>query len=81
MRGLYEAIAFDLSPSMTATVDFGIASNRHWEALYYPIREGEITLEQLDEVLGDGPAITELVNAAPSNPHAGIVFSTPYDEM
>lgn len=74
-RKLFEAIAFDVYPDSPAVLaDFFITDQQHYEALYYPIREGEITLEDLDRVLGDPKAITELVNKSPSNPHQGIVF-------
>jgi len=61
-----------------ALVDFGIDSEAHYEALYYPVRAGDITPEALDAALGDGPALTKLVDVE-SNPHKGIVFKTAYD--
>lgn len=65
----------DLFPDSTAVIaDFFITDQKHYEALYYPIRAGEISVEDLDRVLGDPKAITKLVNKAPSNPHKGIVF-------
>lgn len=66
---------FDLFPDSPAVIaDFFITDQQHYEALYYPIRAGDITVKDLDRVLGDPEAITKLVNAAPSNPHHGIVF-------
>ncbi len=74
---LIEAVALDVFPDSPAVlVDFEISDQAHYEALYYPIRAGEITAEDLDRVLGDAEAITRLVNAAPSNPHKGIVFGS-----
>ena len=71
----YMAIMMDLWPNSPAAIaDFFLTDQRHYEALYYPIRAGEITIEQLDQVLGDAAALTKLVNASPSNPHKGIVF-------
>lgn len=72
---LYEAVMLDVFPDSTAAIaDFWITDQQHYEALYYPIRAGEITLKDLDRVLGDPEAITKLVNKSPSNPHKGIVF-------
>jgi hypothetical protein len=80
---LYDAIMMDEWPSGMATlVDFGLVGDGaqdRYEALYYPIRAGEITLEQLDAALGDGPKLTTLVSGVKSNPHKGIVFTTPWD--
>ena len=78
---LHEAVMDDAWPSCGAVVDFDLRDQEHYEALYYPIREGEITLEELREIVGDGKKITEKVNACPSNPHKGIVFRTAYDAM
>ncbi|MBX9583975.1 MAG: hypothetical protein K2X87_27055 [Gemmataceae bacterium] len=78
-RSLVEAIMFDEWPSLAAQVDFGLKSQEHYEALYYPLRNEEITPTQLDGALCHGPKITELANAAPSNPHKGLVFVTDWD--
>jgi hypothetical protein len=70
----------DMPPSSNAArCDFGINSQQHYEALYYPIRSGEIDAESLDAVLGNGPAITKLVHSCESNPHKDIVFKTSWD--
>lgn len=78
---LYDSIMLDTWPGFAACVDFGIDVQNKYEALYYPIRAGEITIEQLEEALGNGPKLTELVNSAHSNPHKGIVFVTAYDGL
>lgn len=91
-KQLVEAMWMDVWPGFAAQVDFGLDGwgatgdrqqerQRRYEALYYPIREGEITEEQLDAALGSGPKLTELVNKCRHNPHKGIVFQTPYDAM
>lgn len=73
--------------SMGVLVDFGLDGwgggdpQQRYEALYYPVRAGEISMDALDAALGDGPALTRLVNDCPSNPHKGIVFATVYDDM
>lgn len=79
---LFDAILSDVWPEAAAAiVDFGLESQEHYEALYYPLRAGEIALEQLDDALGNGLKLTALVRSACSNPHQGIVFHTPYDDM
>lgn len=72
---LLEHIALDLYPDSPAVLaDFWITDQAHWEALYYSIQAGDISIEDLDRILGDPEAITEAVNLSPSNPHKGIVF-------
>lgn len=79
---LVTAIMLDKLPESPAIVtDFGIESQQHYEALYYPVRAGEITAEQLDEALGNGPKLTELVRRSPSNPHKEITFRTPWEDL
>jgi hypothetical protein len=80
-RGLIKAVTLDVWPSVATVVDYGIDSQEHYEALYHPLRHGDFTPQQLDAALGKGPALTELVNAAPHNPHKGIVFRTSWDRL
>lgn len=80
-RSLLEAIALDTWPTLAAQVDFGVTSQRHYEALYYAVRAGEISAEALDRALGDGPALTALVAGARSNPHKDLRFATAWDEL
>jgi hypothetical protein len=81
-RTLFNAIVLDTWPdSSAAIVDFGLDSQRHYEALHGPIRAGEITIEQLDGALGSGPKLTELVRQARSNPHKWIVFQCAGDRL
>jgi hypothetical protein len=80
-RDLINAVLLDVWPRAGAIVDFGLDSQEHFEALYYPLRHGEITPEQVDAALGDGAKLTELVSAAPHNPHKGIVFHTSWDAL
>lgn len=80
-RDLVESVMLDAWPRNAAVVDFGIDSQRHYEALYYPIREGEITPEDLDVALGHGKKLTELTRNAPSNPHKDVTFHTSWDVM
>lgn len=78
---LVESIWLDVWPRAGAIVDFGLNSQAHYEALYYPVREGEITPEALDAALGKGEKLTALARAAPSNPHREITFRTSWDEL
>ncbi len=88
---LFKAIMADEWPDgMAALVDFGLDGygsrdpdmrQKRYEALHGPIRAKEITLEQLDAALGDGPALTRLVNRCRNNPHKGIVFTTAWDNL
>lgn len=80
-RNLIEAVAMDAWPRSGAIVDFGIDSQRHYEALYYPIRNEEITPSVLDAAMGYGEKLTELVRDAPSNLHKDIQFHTSWDEL
>ena len=59
-RNLVESVRADEWPRAAAIVDFGIDSRRHLEALYYPIRNGEIAPAVLDAAMGHGAKLTEL---------------------
>ncbi len=77
---LFDSLLLDVWPEGPAAVtDFGIESKAHYQALYYAVRQGEISLEDLDKALGNGPLLTRLARQAPSNPHKSIEFHTPYD--
>lgn len=79
---LFNSVMMDAWPGNAAVVDFGIVSQKHYEALYGPIRNGDIKLSDLRRVVGDGPAITKLVNRFSSNRHRNqVVFETDYDDM
>jgi hypothetical protein len=71
-RDVVESIHFDRWPSAGAVVDFGLDSQQHYEALYYPVRNQEIQPAALDAALGYGEKLTELTRAAPSNPHKDV---------
>ena len=80
-RNLIEAIWADEWPRNGAIVDFGLRSQAHFEAIYYGVRDGQITPEQLDAALGQGKALTALARSARSNPHRQIVFRTDWDDL
>ena len=72
---VFEAMLLDVWPdSSAAIVDFGLESQRHYEALHGPIRSGQITLEQLDAALGSGSKLTALARTSDANPHKDIAF-------
>src|SRR5437667_9937647 len=78
-RHLVGSILFDAWPNLASAVDFGIESQKHYEALYFPVRAGEITPATLDAALGDGQKLTALVREAASNPHKDVEFHTSWD--
>ena len=78
-RSLVTSMLTDSWPSHAAVVDFGIDSQKHYEALYFPIREAEIMPNALDAALGDGPKLTGLVRESESNPHRDVAFHTSWD--
>jgi hypothetical protein len=78
-RSVVTSILLDMWPSLPAILDFGIDSQKHYEALYFPIRGREISPEALDAALGDGQKLTALVREAASNPHKDVEFHTSWD--
>ena len=78
-RNLIESILLDAWPGNAAVVDFGIDSQKHYEALYYPVREGEISPTVLDAALGHGQKLTAMTLEAVSNPHKDVEFYTSWD--
>lgn len=80
-RNLIDAVLTDAWPRNGAVVDFGLDSQKHYEALYYPIRALEIMPKDLDAALGNGEKLTALALAASSNPHKDVEFYTSWDAM
>jgi hypothetical protein len=78
-QSLITSIMLDSWPSPAAVVDFGIDSQKHYEALYYPVREGEIMPKALDAALGNGAKLTALVRESATNPHNDVQFHTSWD--
>lgn len=78
-QDLIDCMMLDVWPRNAAVCDFGLNSQEHYEALYYPIRAGEVSAEELDDALGDGKKLTQLARSCKTNPHKNIVFKTPYD--
>src|ERR1700740_1022418 len=78
-RNLVTSMLTDSWPNHDAVINFGIESRKHYEALCFPIREAEIMPKALDDALGDGHKLTELVQASASNPHKDVHFHTTTD--
>ena len=78
-RHLITSVLLDQWPNIPAVADFGIDSQKHYEALYYPIRAQEILPQALDDALGHGGKLTALTQGAASNPHKEILFHTSWD--
>ncbi len=75
------AMDFDKWPSAAACVDFGLSTPNHYAAMQQAMRKG-LTSYELDRVLGNGKAITELVSFTQHGEHTPTIkFSTPYDEL
>ena len=79
---LWLCLMFDVWPESPAVItDFGISSRDHFGALQYVTRHEDIvSIEKLDELLGDGKAITKAVNVE-GNPYKDLVFTTPWDDL
>lgn len=77
---LWHRLVLGEQPSRAQHVDFGIDSSEHVKALHHATVCGILPYE-LDRVIGDGPAITALVNGIPQTPCPGICFVTDYDNM
>jgi hypothetical protein len=74
---LYEDLVFDRWPSSATELDFGIDSSDHLGALQFAVQSG-VTPYDLDRVIADGPAITQLVHSVPVQPYP-VVFKTIWD--
>jgi hypothetical protein len=78
-RDLVTSVLMDAWPGHAAVVDFGIDSQKHYEALYHPIRQAEIMPKALDAALGHGEKLTAMTREAASNPHKDVQFHTSWD--
>ncbi len=76
---LVECLKNDRWPSIAAVVDFGIDSPSHLGALQSAYWSG-CNVYDLDRVLGDGNAITQLVQAVPEQRYPDVRFVTVYDD-
>ena len=76
---VYNCLVFDVWPSPAGAVDFGIDSENHYGALQYAVRNHDVTPEQLDDAMGNGPELTALIR--PDNPYYGVKFKTSWDDI
>lgn len=79
-RSLVMSMLMDAWPNAAAVADFGIDSQKHYEALCRPIREAEIMPHALDAAIRDGERLTALTRNAASNPYPAVTFRTPRDK-
>jgi hypothetical protein len=78
-RTVYDCLLADEWPTDAGVKDFGLESTEHYGALQYELRSGSVSLQQLDRVLGNGPAITALIRKG--NPYGGVTFRTMWDDI
>lgn len=76
-QGLVDRLKQDVWPTPAMVVDFGIASPMHYRALQLAVGSGVMAYD-LDRVIGDGPAITNLIECVRGCDH-GVTFETMYD--
>lgn len=64
-RDLVEAIACDDLPGAFTMVVFDLATQEHYEAIFYPLKNWGIAPSELDDAILNGPGPTELARSAP----------------
>jgi hypothetical protein len=76
---VYDCLLDDVWPTAAAIQDFGLKSAEHYGALQYAVRYKGVSVQDLDDALGCGPALTELITRG--NPYHGVKFETPWDSI
>ena len=75
-QNFYNALMSDIAPSLAQKADYGIdiATDPQGLLTAYQnaVRTGKVTLEQLSDALGDGPALTALI---------GVPITTIWDSL
>lgn len=80
-RELVRSLLDDVRPSPASVTAFAIESDRHYGALQHAVRCGCSAFD-LDRVMGDTRAITELVHSsAPGLPYGPVEFRPPSDGL
>ena len=87
-KDLIHAFVYGTSPSFATQVDFGMQPNLNplkvFKALRWAYRANLTTKEELDEAIGNGPLLTEIVNRTKAsgleNPNA-CEIKTVWDEI
>jgi hypothetical protein len=77
---LVHAVMFGSEVSEQMRRDFGINSDAHFEVLRQAIRHKGLDVEALNNALGHGEEITNIMNRTGCNPD-GLVFRTAWDEF
>lgn len=72
-----DPVRLDISTLPLVLESFGLASPMHLEALLEAFFSAEITVDDLDAGADDPTRLTAILQAAPSNPHKGLVFGNP----
>jgi len=78
-QSLVDCLTDKCWPTPATVIDYGINSPGHFKALQSAYKGG-CNVYDLDRVMGDGRAITQLVHAVPGQSVIGIRFRTAYDE-
>lgn len=80
-QNLVTAMLSDEWPTAATCMDFGLDSDDRYKAMQRAVKAG-LTAYELDRVLGDGDAITELVAFALNSKRLHTIeFTTPYDDL
>jgi hypothetical protein len=81
-KDLLDCIALDIMPGLATCVDFGIDLGdvqRKYGALQWAVRHGMVDEIELDQAMGDGEKLTEIVNRG-ENPYK-VVIKTAWDNL
>lgn len=78
-RAVYMALLLDVWPNAAGIVDFGLKTDTHYGALQFAVKVHEVSIEELDAALGNGPALTALIRKG--NPYQGVQFRTHWDAI
>ena len=76
-RELYYYLLLDIWPGVSTIFDYGLKTREHYGALQYAVKHHGVSVAELDDVNGFGPAITALIR--PGNPYYGVTFETAWD--
>jgi hypothetical protein len=80
-RNLIDSAMNGSAVTNATVIDFGLDSQKHYEALALPIQQKEIMPLELDAAMGHGEKLTKLAREASSNPHKDVQFYTSWDGM
>jgi hypothetical protein len=78
-RCVYESLLHGDRLCRAECAPFGIATEGHYQALQWAVRNEGLTLEQLDRARMDGRALEALIS--PQNPHHGVRFQPGHEAL